>query len=192
LGNITLTAIHDEAGKVLGFLKITRDLTDKKKSEDILSNYIEELRIKNEALIQSEDRYHKMISEVKDYAIILLDKNGDIQNWNAGAEFIKGYMADEAIGKNFRIFYTEEDIEKNVPDNLIAEASAMGKATSEGWRKRKDGSKFWGSVVITALHDKGGDVIGFSKVTRDLTGKKKIEDALKKKCLRSRIEEPGT
>ena len=179
-GSITLTAIHDEVGNVTGFLKLTRDLTDKKISEDKLSNYIEELRLTNEELRKSEDRYHKMISEVKDYAIILLDKNGDIQNWNAGAESIKGYTAFEAIGKNFRIFYTPEDIEKKIPEKLLAEAEDKGKATSEGWRKKKDGTRFWGNVVITALHDKAGALIGFSKVTRDLTDKKIIEDALKK------------
>ena len=179
-GSITLNAIHDEQGKVTGFVKLTRDLTEKKVSEDKLGKYIEELRLTNEELGKSEDRYHKMISEVKDYAIILLDKNGDIQNWNAGAEFIKGYSASEAIGKNFRIFYTTEDIENKIPDKLLAEAETNNKANSEGWRKRKDGSKFWGSVVITALHDKAGALIGFSKVTRDLTDKKIIEDALKK------------
>ncbi|HEY3402441.1 MAG TPA: ATP-binding protein, partial [Ohtaekwangia sp.] len=104
---------------------------------------------------------------------------GDIQNWNAGAEHIKGYRADEVIGKNFRIFYTPESIESKLPEKLLEEARQTGKATHEGWRLRKDESRFWTSVVITALHDKNQQVIGFSKVTRDLTEKKMAEDKLR-------------
>jgi PAS domain S-box-containing protein len=182
-GSVAITAIHDANGQVTGFSKVTKDLSDRKMFDDRMVAFMEELKHKNEALRRSEERYHQMISEVQDYAILLLNKNGDIQNWNAGAEFIKGYTATEAIGKNFRIFYTPEDIEKKIPEKLLNEAEARGKATSEGWRKKKDGTRFWGSVVITALHDKAGNVIGFSKVTRDLTSKKKVDDALKKSAL---------
>ncbi|HUR31986.1 MAG TPA: ATP-binding protein, partial [Saprospiraceae bacterium] len=105
---------------------------------------------------------------------------GRIQNWNSGAEVIKGYKSVEAIGKNFRIFYTPEDIRTGLPDRLLEEANEKGKATSEGWRVKKDGARFWANVVITALHNDKGDVIGYSKVTRDLTEKKAAEDALKK------------
>ena len=135
------------------------------------NNLLEELR-------RSEERYHKMIAEVQDYAILLLNKNGIIQNWNVGAEIIKGYKASEIIGKNFRQFYTPEDIKDKLPDRLLKAAEETGKASSEGWRKRKDGTLFWASVVITALHDENGILIGFSKVTRDLTERKKYEDRL--------------
>lgn len=124
-----------------------------------------------------------MISEVQEYAIILLDLEGNIQNWNAGAEQIKGYTAKEIVGGNFRQFYTPEDRERHVPDRLLHEAMHKGKASSEGWRVRKDGSRFWGSVSITALHDTHGELLGYSKVTRDLTEKKNVEDELKKSKL---------
>ena len=163
-GSITITALHDDENRVVGFSKVTRDLTTKKINEDNLK--------------LSEERYHRMIAEVEDYAIILLSKEGIIENWNAGAEKIKGYTAKEAIGKRFEMFYTEEDRKTNLPDKLLNEAKRTGKATQEGWRVRKDGSKFWGTIVITALHNSTGEVIGFSKVTRDLTEKKIVEEKM--------------
>jgi PAS domain S-box-containing protein len=179
--NILITAIKDPSGKLIGYSKVTRDLTERKKAEDNLRQYAEELEVRNEELRLSEDRYHKMISEVQDYAIILLSKNGDIEDWNAGAEYIKGYTASEVIGKNFRLFYTEEDRLQRLPEMLIDLAGRKGKAQHEGWRVRKDGTKFWGSVVITALHGTHNNVIGFTKVTRDLTERKVAEDNLKNK-----------
>ncbi|WP_255553000.1 sensor histidine kinase [Longitalea arenae] len=170
-GNVTITAIHDELGAVSGFLKLTKDLTAKKAAEDRYDKILEELR-------QSEERYQKMIAEVQDYAILLLDETGHIQNWNMGAELIKGYKANDIVGKSFKTFYTSEDIENGLPDKLLKAAAEFGKASNEGWRKRKDGSTFWASVVITALHNERGGIIGFSKVTRDLTERKKYEDRL--------------
>jgi len=161
-GSVTITALHDDDNNIVGFSKVTKDLTEKKINED-------KLRI-------SEERYHRMIAEVQDYAIILLSVEGIIENWNVGAEKIKGYTAKEVIGKKFDLFYTEEDRNSNLPDILLNRAKDRGKATQEGWRVRKDGSKFWGTIVITALHDKVGQVIGFSKVTRDLTDKKIAEE----------------
>lgn len=178
-GNVAITALHDHHGKIIGFSKVTKDLTDRKIADDRLAIFTQELQQKNEALRSSEERYHRMIAEVKDYAIILLDPNGKIQNWNAGAELIKGYSAVDAIGKSFKIFYTDDDIKVGVPDKLLGDAESTGIARSEGWRKRKDGTLFWGSIVITALHDKDGNVIGFSKVTRDLTASKAAEDSRK-------------
>lgn len=163
-GSITITALHDDAGEVIGYSKVTRDLTGKKIAED-------QLRL-------SEERYHGMIAEVQDYAIILLDANGIIENWNAGAANIKGYTAEEAIGKHIEIFYTPEDLNVGLPDKLLNLAADTGKATHEGWRVRKDGTRFWGSITITALHGKDNNIIGFSKVTRDLTQKKLAEDKL--------------
>jgi PAS domain S-box-containing protein len=180
-GSVVITAMHDEDEKLIGFSKVTRDLTERKKVEDDLRKYTEELEVKNEELRQSEERYHKMISEVQDYAIILLNTNGDIEDWNAGAEYIKGYTAEEIVGKNFRIFYTPEDLEQKLPDTLINLALRKGRAYHEGWRVRKGGTRFWGSVTITALHGHRGNIIGFSKVTRDLTERKLAEDAMKKK-----------
>jgi len=161
-GSITITALHDDENFVIGFSKVTKDLTEKKLAED-------SLRI-------SEERYHQMIAEVQDYAIILLNEEGIIENWNAGAENIKGYAAKEVLGKRFDLFYTEEDRKNKLPDKLLNEAKEKGKAAQEGWRVRKNGSKFWGTIVITALHSKDGQVIGFSKVTRDLTEKKIAEE----------------
>lgn len=136
--------------------------------------------IVNETLADKDiriTRFNNMLEEIEDYAIILLDKEGNIENWNKGAEKIKGYTAIEIIGKNFAIFYTDEDLKNKRPQTLINQAIKDGFAKNEGWRVRKDGSKFWSSVLITAIHDDNREVIGFTKVTRDLTEKKMAEDA---------------
>lgn len=159
--NIIITAVHNDSGEVIGFTKVTRDLTEKKLSE--------------ENLRQSEERYHKMIAEIQDYAILLIDTAGRIENWNKGAERIKGYTAAEVIGRNFRIFYPPQDVAAGKPDRLLAKAAREGRAQEDGWRVRKGGARFWASVTITALHDAAGKVVGFSKVTRDLTEVKKAE-----------------
>jgi PAS domain S-box-containing protein len=125
------------------------------------------------------DLYKRMIEEIQDYAIILMDENGIIRNWNKGAEKIKQYTEEEIIGKHFSIFYLQEDLDTNLPQKLITEAKETGRAGQEGWRKRKDGTKFWGSITITAIHDDNEHVIGFCKVTRDLTEKKIAEDKLR-------------
>jgi PAS domain S-box-containing protein len=179
-GSITLTALHNDEGEIIGYSKMTRDLTERKTAEDNLKAYSTSLEKTNEALRKSEERYHRMIAEVQDYAIILLNEKGDIQNWNTGAQKIKGYNANEIIGKNFRIFYLPEDQQSGLPQKLIQEAASLGKATHEGWRVRKDGTRFWGSIVITALHNDNGDIIGYSKVTRDLTERKLSEDRAQK------------
>lgn len=177
-GYVSITALHDEKGEVFGFSKITRDFSERKAAEEKLSNYVEELRQKNEQLRRSEDRYYRMIEEVQDYAIIFLSVNGEIQNWNSGAQKIKGYSSTEVIGKRFSIFYTPEDRAMGLPEQLLSEAAQHGKSIHEGWRLRKDGSRFWASVVITALHDQDNHIIGFSKVTRDLTERRQAEEAM--------------
>jgi len=179
-GSIVITALHDDDNNVIGFSKVTRDLTKRKEAEDIMKEYAKELSQKNEDLRRSEERYHRMIAEVQDYAILMLDKDGIIQNWNLGAEKIKEYKAEEIIRKNFRVFYTEDDRQNHRPEKLLKQATETGKATDEGWRVRKDGTRFWGSIVITALHDTNSNIIGFSKVTRDLTEQKIAEEKLKK------------
>lgn len=125
---------------------------------------------------QDEYRFQRMIEEVEDYAIILLDTDGYIKNWNKGAQKIQGYREDEIVGKNFSVFYLPQDRLDGIPNKLIGEARENGRATHEGWRVRKDGSTFWGNIVITALHDESENVIGFTKVTRDLTERKIAEE----------------
>lgn len=175
-GSVVITALHDEDNNVIGFSKLTRDLTERKAIEEVEKRNAMDLILKNEELRLSEERYHRMIAEVEDYAIILLSPEGNILNWNKGAEKIKGYKEHEIIGKNFRNFYLLEDRERGLPEQLLTNAAANNKATHEGWRLRKDGSHFWGSIVITAIHDDAGNITGFSKVTRDLTQKKQSED----------------
>ena len=128
-------------------------------------------------------RFHKMVEEIEDYAIILLDREGNIENWNLGAEKMKGYKAIEIVGKNVSIFYSDEDLKNKRLQNLIKQASKNGSAKDIGWRVRKDDSRFWASVVITAIHNNDGKVIGFTKVTRDLTEKKLAEEANKEYIL---------
>jgi PAS domain S-box-containing protein len=112
--------------------------------------------------------HKRMIEEVQDYAIILLDVNGNILTWNKGVEKIKGYKQDEIIGKNFNIFYLPRDRQERLPERLIEQAKKEGRAKHIGKRLRKDGTTFWGSVLITALHDEQGEVVGFTKLTREL------------------------
>ncbi len=158
------------------------DITDLKSQSEALEKAVAartaKLLERQTQLQQSEERYHKMVEEVQDYAIILLDKNGVVQNWNLGAESIKGYSEEEIVGNSFEVFYPEPDRLARLPQKLLNDARTTGRATHEGWRVRKDGSMFWGSIVITALHDNTGEIIGFSKVTRDLTERKVAQDQL--------------
>ncbi|MDB5210524.1 MAG: cph1 [Sediminibacterium sp.] len=133
----------------------------------------------NESLAKSEARYHLMVEEVEDYAILYLNREGIIENWNKGAEKIKGYTAEEIIGKSFSVFYPEQERKDRLPETLLQQAVEKGKAIHEGWRVRKNGTRFWASVAITAVHDAKHNVIGFSKVTHDLTEKKEADDKLK-------------
>ncbi len=183
--------IIDNAGNLKGAINIILNITEKRQkkqalieSEDkfrILSKFLKN-KIKERTINfqKSEDRYFKMIEEIQDYAILLLDIKGNILNWNKGAAKIKGYSEKEIIGKNFRIFYQEKDRMAGLPEQLIKEAIEHDKAMHEGWRLRKNGDRFWGSIVITALHDEKKNIIGFSKVTRDLTEKKLAEDKIDK------------
>ena len=138
-----------------------------------------ELRKTNEQLIDSEEHMRMLISEVKDYAIFMLDPYGRIASWNEGAKRIKGYDSEEILGKHFSIFYSAEEQASGKPDRELQEAVAKGHYTEEGLRYRKDGSTFWASLVITPLYDKSGKLRGFSKVTRDTTHRKKMEQELR-------------
>lgn len=115
-----------------------------------------------------EQLYRKMVDEIQDYAIVLLDLDGTILSWNKGVEQIKGYKQDEIMGQNFRIFYLPEDRQSGLPEHLLELAKKEGRARHIGRRVRKDGSLFWGSILITALHDDEDNVVGFTKLTREL------------------------
>jgi PAS domain S-box-containing protein len=122
--------------------------------------------------------FAEIVEEIEDYAIITLNTEGIIENWNKGAEKIKGYKAEEIIGKSFKLFYTEEDLKNNKPEELIRRAAAEGKAYDEGWRLRKDREAFWGSILISSIHDQEDNIIGFAIVSRDLTERKQIQEKL--------------
>ncbi len=177
----------DELGNIQMWVGTSTDIQDQKSFAEELENQVKE-RTKdliqlNETLRKSEERYHLMVEEVQDYAIIYLNRDGVIENWNEGAEKIKGYKASEIIGKSFSNFYTTEDKRNNLPHKLLTKAAETGRALQEGWRVRKDGSLFWASVVITAIHNEKNELIGYSKVTHDLTEKKNAEESLKKSAV---------
>ena len=178
---------RDEQGKIQLWVGTSTDIQDRKTFTDELKKQVEE-RTKelielNESLKKSEERYHLMVEEVQDYAILYLNREGIVENWNTGAQKIKGYKSSEIIGRSFSNFYTEEDKKNGVPQKLLTLAGVTGRAVQEGWRVRKDGSLFWASIVITAVHNQQNEVIGFSKVTHDLTDKREAEDILRKNSL---------
>ncbi|MDP4149736.1 MAG: PAS domain-containing protein [Bacteroidota bacterium] len=160
---------RDGNNEVETLINISNDVTEAVQNASLVEAQTEEIA-------RQEDRYFKMIEEVEEYAILLLSKEGIIQNWNRGAEKIKGYDAAEIVGKHMRTFYPKEDQDARLPETLIEAAARNGKSMHEGWRIRKGGARFWAYVVITALHDKQGRIIGYSKVTRDLTSRKIAED----------------
>eukprot|EP01136_Pigoraptor_vietnamica_P010503 Opistho-1_new@48190 len=131
-----------------------------------------------EALRQSEERFRLLVGSVKDYAIFMLDVDGNIVSWNAGAQNIKQYKADEIVGRNFRTFYPQCDIDSGKPEMELREAKRVGRFEDFGWRLRKDGTQFWANVVITAVHNAAGELCGFAKVTRDITDRKLLEAAI--------------
>lgn len=161
-------------------LDVTQQRIQSQVLEEKVTQRTKALIQRNHELKLSEERYQRMTEEVQDYAIIALDRDGTVLNWNKGAQNIKGYHESEIVGRNFRLFYRKEDLENKLPDRLLQQAEQTGRSMDEGYRVRKDGSYFWASIAITALHDKDNNVIGFSKVTRDLTERKLAEDRMKK------------
>ncbi len=159
--NVVITALFDDAGRHLGFTKVTRDFTERRET-------LESLR-------QSEERLRLLIESVKDYAIYMLDPDGCIATWNSGAQQIEGYSPAEAIGRHFSLFYPPEDVAGGRPELQLAVARAEGRYEEEGWRVRKNGERFWANVVISAVRDATGELAGFAKVTRDLTERRRIE-----------------
>lgn len=163
--SVVITTLKSKAGVHIGFAKVTRDLSERKEAE-------ERLRL-------SEERARRIFEGVKDYAMITLDPEGKVVTWNEGARRIKGYEANEIIGKHFSIFYPEQDVQMGKCDYELKEASETGRFEDENWRIRKDGTRFWASVVITAIRNNKGKVLGYSKVTRDMTDRKRADDLLK-------------
>ena len=160
--NVVITALRDKAGQLVGFAKVTRDLTERKEAE-------EKLRL-------SEERARKMFENVKDYAMIMLEPNGTVASWNEGARRITGYEPIEIIGRHFSTFYPEQDVQMGKCEYELVETAETGRFEDEGWRVRKDGTKFWASVLITAIRGESGSLIGYSKVTRDITDRKRADD----------------
>src|SRR5689334_17431069 len=137
------------------------------------------------------DLHELLIRSVVDYAIYMLSPDGGVVSWNPGAERIKGYTAEEIVGQHFSRFYPPEAVERGWPAGELRRAAAEGRFEDEGWRVRKDGSRFWANVIITALHDEAGKLRGFSKITRDLTERRRAEEALRQANaeLERRVEE---
>ncbi|MFM0514103.1 PAS domain-containing sensor histidine kinase [Paraburkholderia sp. RL17-373-BIF-A] len=130
----------------------------------------------NDSDVPLEDRYQLLIDAVQDYAIFMLDPAGRVASWNSGARKIKGYAADEIIGRHFSIFYTPEDVAADKPGRELVLATTQGRAEDQGWRVRRDGSRFWADVTITAVHDPSGALLGFAKVTRDMTERMRLAE----------------
>jgi PAS domain S-box-containing protein len=174
----------DEEGKIIMWVGTSTDIEDQKNFVNELEKQVKErtkeLELLNDNLKKSEERYHLMVEEVQDYAILYINTLGIVENWNKGAEKIKGYTAEEIIGQSFSLFYTEDDIKNQLPVKLLQKAAQTGRAAQEGWRVRKDKTLFWANVVITAVNNINGEIIGFSKFTHDLTQKKNAENALVK------------
>ena len=159
--NVVVDAIKGDDGELIGFAKITRDMTEHREA--------------HQALIEAERRFRILVEGVTDYAIYMLDPEGRVTNWNAGAQRIKGYKPEEIIGQHFSRFYTPEDLASETPKRALQTARDTGRYEAEGWRVRKDGTRLWASVVIDAIRDEKGELIGFAKITRDMTEKREAQ-----------------
>ncbi|CAN7182278.1 PAS domain S-box protein [Phenylobacterium sp. LjRoot225] len=159
--SVVIDPIHDDDGRHIGFAKITRDISERKAAQ--------------EALAQSERQFRTLVAGVVDYALVMLDPNGVVTHWNLGAQHIKGYTADEIIGQHVSVFYTEGDRAAGAPMKALQAAIEHGRYEAEGWRRRKDGSLFWANVVLDAIRDPKGDLVGFAKVTRDVTERRQAQ-----------------
>jgi PAS domain S-box-containing protein len=164
--SVVIDPIYGDDGELIGFAKITRDITERKAAQ--------------EKLHASEERFRLLVQGVTDYAIYMLSLDGVITNWNAGAERIKGYTGDEVIGTHFSRFYTENDRNNGMPMKALATAKNKGRFENEGWRVRKDGTEFWAHVVIDTIRDNDGELIGFAKITRDISEKREASIKLER------------
>jgi PAS domain S-box-containing protein len=163
---VVIDPIRSRSGEVIGYAKITRDLTERRAAEENLK--------------RSEQQFRLLVQGVTDYAIYMLDSDGRVSNWNPGAQRIKGYLPHEAIGQHFSLFYTEEDRKAGVPQLALDTAAGEGRFEKEGWRVRKDGSRFWAHVIIDAIRDADGSVLGYAKITRDITERMEAQQKLEK------------
>ncbi len=163
---VVIDPIRSSSGELIGFAEITRDLSEHKAAE-------EKLRL-------SEEQFRLLVQSVTDYAIYMLDRDGRVTNWNVGAERIKGYQRHEIVGEHFSKFYTDEARAANEPQKALDTARREGRFEKESWRVRKDGTRFWAHVVIDAIHNDDGDVIGYAKITRDITERKEAQEKLEK------------
>jgi PAS domain S-box-containing protein len=177
--DVVITTLEDSQGQWIGFAEVTRDLTQRR-TVDVAR------RKRQEDLLRSEERFRLLVEAVQDYAIFMLDPDGIVSTWNSGAERIKGYTAAEIIGKHFSLFRTEEDVRAGACDRELAMAASDGKLEDEGWRVRKDRSTFWANVVLTAIRSSSGDLLGFAKITRDLTERRLLDE---ERLRRARAEE---
>jgi PAS domain S-box-containing protein len=171
--SVLIAPVRDAAGRLLGYSKITRDLSERRDNE--------------ERLRQSEERFRLLVDSVQDYAIFLLDPEGRVASWNAGAQRIKGYTAQEIIGRSLTTFYPQEALDRNWPAIELEHAKRLGRFEDEGWRVRKDGTRFWANVIITTLRDAEGRLRGFAKITRDLTERRAQEERLRQSEERFRL-----
>jgi len=158
--------IRDQQGVLLGFAKVTRDVTEREAAR--------------QALADSERQLRLLVRGVTDYALFMLDPNGIVTSWNSGAERIKGYTSDEIIGRHFSCFYTPQERLAGLPRRALETAAANGRYEAEGLRIRKDGSQFWASVVLDAIREDNGDLVGFAKITRDITERREAQENLRK------------
>jgi PAS domain S-box-containing protein len=161
---VIIDPIRDPNGQLVGFAKVTRDLSERIAAEEVLR--------------RSQEQFRLLVQGVTDYAIYMLDPSGRVTNWNPGAQRIKGYRAEEIVGEHFSRFYTEEDRAAGAPEFALSTAAKEGRFEKEGWRQRKDGSRFWAHVVIDAIRDERGELIGFAKITRDITERQQAQKAL--------------
>ena len=164
--NVVVDPVRSPTGELLGFAKVTRDLTERRKAQ--------------ESLRRSEQEFRLLVQGVTDYAIYLLDSDGIVTNWNVGAQRIKGYLPEEVIGTHFSRFYRPEERERGQPQAALAAAIREGRFESEGWRVRKDGSHFWANAVIDPIRNDEGRIIGFAKITRDITERHNNQLALER------------
>ena len=203
--SVNSTPLKAETGEILGAVAVVRDITESKRAQDALQLAHDDLeqRVKErtqelartnqelraeiaereqieKTLRESEERYRLVIESVKEYAIFSLDPLGYITSWNKGAENIKGYTAEEIIGKHYSIFFPQEEIDQGLPQQLLDRAIAEGRIELEDWRMRKDGSQLWANIVLTSLRDETGHLRGFSKVLRDMTRRKEADEALER------------
>lgn len=162
--HVIIDPIREANGNLIGFAKITRDLTERRQAE--------------EQIRKAEQQFRLLVQGVTDYAIYMMDAEGNVSSWNAGAERIKGYLPDEIIGRHFSSFFPEQDRLAGIPARALETARRDGRYESEGWRLRKDGTRFWANAIIDAIRGEDGALIGFAKITRDITEKRDAQEAL--------------